>query len=168
MNRVYFLYNMDLLPGDDNEIVRDRAVKFIERLRENNTPTAAQDFVLPEINLEAQTYHKLITWKSKDGSAFYFKASAFHGKAVHNNLSNRRVTEPPLTRDMSVAELYSFILKPLKTEFLCHSQPCERGVKLTSDSCRNKTNYNVQLGLALSADNSRKKCKEITALKESF
>ncbi len=155
-----------MFAGDKNVQVREKAVKFIEQLRENETPTAPQDFILPEINVNASTYYKMITYQTFDnGKSYYFKASKRHGQEVHRNLSNRRVTEPPITRHLSIAELYDFIINPMRTSYLCHSQPCERGVKLTSDSCRTKTGYTTQLGIALQADRARKENKRIEALK---
>ena len=105
----------------------------------------------------------MISYQRKFGK-LYFKASNTHGAEVHRSMANRLVTEAPLTRDLSVADLHGFLIKPLRTDFLCHAQPCERGVKLTSDSCASKAGYTKQLGLALLADKGRKQDTQIRAL----
>lgn len=148
-------------------MVRQKAVEFIVRLRNNNTPTAPQDFVLPELNEAAESYHSMIHYEKIPGGRIAFKAAASHGAAVHRSRMNRLVTEPPLTRTFTENELYSYVLSPMATKFLCHAQPCERGVKLTSDStsgCR-RAGYEKHLGTALMASRSRKEEGEIRALK---
>ena len=116
-----------------------------------NISTAPQDFVLPELNTKAKHYFQLITYERKWGR-WYFKASSSHGQQIKNSLACRLVTEPPLTRNLSEAELHGFLLRPMRTEFLCHAQPCERGVKLTSDICSTKAGYLKHLGIALIAE----------------
>ena len=88
-----------------------------------------------------------------------------HGAAVHRGMQNRLVTESPLTRTMSSADLHGFILQPMRTDYLCHAQPCERGVKLTSDSCSTKVSYLKHLGLALLTDRGRKEKIDVRALR---
>ena len=92
------------------------------------------------------------------------EAAKAHAAEVHRSLANRLVTEPPLTRKLSDAELHGYVLRPLRTEFLCHTQPCERGVKLTSDSCSKKSGYQTQLGIALMAERGRKENPVIRAI----
>jgi hypothetical protein len=101
----------------------------------------------------------------RSGENWYFKAAKTHAADVHRSLANRLVTEPPLTRKLSLAELHGYVLRPLRTEFLCHTQPCERGVKLTTDSCATKGGYQKQLGMALMADRGRKENPVIKAIK---
>ena len=127
-----------------------------------NISTAPQDFVLPELNTKAKHYSLLITYKRKWGR-WYFKASSSHGQQIKNSLACRLVTEPPLTRNLSEAVLHGFLLRPMRTEFLCHAQPCERGVKLTSDSCSTKAGYLKHLGIALIAEMGRKEERTIRA-----
>ena len=127
-----------------------------------NISTAPQDFVLPELNTKAKHYSQLITYERKWGR-WYFKASSSHGQQIKNSLACRLVTEPPLTRNLSEAELHGFLLRPMRTEFLCHAQPCERGVKLTSDSCSTKAGYLKHLGIALIAEMGRKEERTIRA-----
>ena len=156
-----------IISGDENVVVRQKAVEFIVRLRNNNTPTASQDFVLPKLNEAAESYHSMIYYEKIPGGRIAFKAAASHGAAVHRSKMNRLVTEPPLTRPLTETELYSYVVSPMATKFQCHAQPCERGVKLTSDStkgCR-RAGYEKHLGTALMASRSRKEEGEIRALK---
>jgi hypothetical protein len=64
-----------------------------------------------------------------------------------------------------MADIHGFILRPMRTDFLCHAQPCERGVKLTSDSCSTKASYSKQLGIALMADRGRKEETHVRAVR---
>ena len=152
------------ITGDENVLVRRKAVQFIEEIRENDTSRVTQDFVLPEINANAGHYYNMIYFEKKWGKR-YFRAASTHGAAVHRGMQNRLVTEPPLTRTMSSADLHGFILQPMRTDYLCHAQPCERGVKLTSDSCSTKVSYLKHLGLALLTDRGRKEKIDVRALR---
>ena len=73
-----------------------------------------------------------------------------------------RVTPVPLLRKYDDMQLIAFIHDgPLRTPYSCHNQACERAVKLTSDTCQRRYEYEAQLGSALMADKSRKDYPEM-------
>ena len=67
-------------------------------------------FCVPIINLEAKSYHRLI------------------------NLNSQDVTEPPLTKTMSVEDIEGFRASPLRLDNACHNQTVERHIKLVTEA----------------------------------
>ena len=82
----------------------------------------------------------------------YFQPSKVQGRYSENIVSKlARVTEPPVTLDLSLEEIRKFRDVPYNSgsfTYKCHSQPCERMVANTSASVTKKTQYKQQLGRA--------------------
>ena len=91
---------------------------------------------------------------------YHYMPAKFYGKDVRNK--KVRMTIPPLLRKYSRAEIVDFIRKPLTTEYLCHSQPCERGVKTTTEATTSaKMTYELHLGQALMAERCRQELLDV-------
>ena len=123
--------------------------------RELTTPPPTyQHYILPEINYEAKHYMNMVKFHGQ--GPYYFKPANIYGKDVRNKMV--RVTCPPILKQLSREEIVGFIRTPLTTQYLCHSQPCERGVKNTSEAVTGSTakmTHMKQLGQALLAEKCR-------------
>ena len=101
----------------DNENLRSQAVDIIIKCRNsvsNNNGNALRTFIIPEINFQAIDLMSLINWE------------------------NITVTEPPLTRDMSLESLYQCKNTPINLpHYPCHTEAVERMVQLVTTSCKN-------------------------------
>ena len=112
-------------------------------------------FYVPDINLEAKHYTQLVKFLTPHGDYghIYFQPSKVQGRYSEQIVSKlARVTEPPITMNLSLEEVRKFKETPYNSELLtykCHSQPCERMVANTSASVSKKTLYKQQLGRAL-------------------
>ena len=122
-------------------------------------PPTIQPFIVPQIKFAADHYSKLIDVHHDGVGHFYYSPASFYGKETRRR--KVRITVPPLLKNFSRAQIVNFIRHPLKTEYLCHSQPCERGVKNTTEATSRKMNYRLQLGQALMAERCRKERPEV-------
>ena len=122
-------------------------------------PPAFQQFIVPQIKFSAVHYSKMIDIQHDGVGHFYYSPASFYGMDVRRK--KVRITVPPLLRTLSRAQIVDFIRHPLRTDYLCHSQPCERGVKNTTEATSRKMDYKLQLGQALMAERSRKERPEI-------
>ena len=130
-----------------------------EEFRTIKPPPLFQHLILPKINFSATHYSKMINIVHDGVGHFYFIPADFYGVAVRRK--KVRLTVPPLLKKYTRQQIIGFIRKPLCTDFYCHSQPCERGVKTTTEACQSKMKYKLQLGQALMTEKSRKQYPEV-------
>ena len=122
-------------------------------------PPTFQQFIVPKINFDADHYSNLINISHDKYGHFYYTPADFYAASVRR--LKIRLTVPPMLRKYSRSELIDFMRKPLVTDYLCHSQPCERGVKLTTEATSGKMRYELQLGQALMAEQCREEWPDI-------
>lgn len=147
--------------GDKDITVRKRGVKQVlaimtkdEEYRSiGQPPPTFQHFIVPQIKFHADHYSRLIDIQNDDSGHYYYTPASFYGRDVRRK--KVRITVPPLLKKYSRAQIIDFVRRPLITEYLCHSQPCERGVKTTTEATSSKMNYELQLGQALMAERCR-------------
>jgi hypothetical protein len=77
--------------------------------------TVLREFVVPKLNLDANEYFELINWQDTE------------------------ITEPPLTADVPVADIRSFVKSGGQStiefeRFPCHTQAVERCVKIVTEA----------------------------------
>lgn len=87
---------------NDNESTKQFAINEIIKARKN-CQTELRKFIVPKFDLNADCYTNMIDW-------------------------NTRITEPPLTKSMSINELKQNI--EFKFSYPCHTQAVERSVKV--------------------------------------
>lgn len=103
--------------GDENETVREMAVKSILAARRLKIPAKLRKFKLPEINFNAQVYYEMTT-------------------------SNQPLNlEPPVTKGLPKSTLLECIqngnfIRDLIGSIPCHSQAVERSIKLVSETSK--------------------------------
>lgn len=100
--------------GDDRESVRELAYQQILKTRTENAP-GLRTFKVPAFNFNATDYTEMITWK------------------------NCKITEPPLTCNLSDDALKSIVKSGLSAvenirDFPCHTQAVERHIKLVTEA----------------------------------
>ena len=124
-------------------------------------PPTYQQFIVPKIDINAKHYSRMIKINHDGVGHYYYYPATFYGKEVRDK--KVRLTVPPLLRKYSRSEIVDFIRRPYTTDYLCHSQPCERGVKTTSEATSDsgKMSYTLQLGQALMAERCRKERPDI-------
>ena len=122
-------------------------------------PPTFQPFIVPQIKFGVNHYSKMIDVHHDGVGHFYYKPASFYGQDIVRK--KVRLTVPPLLRKYSRAEIVRFIRQPLTTDYLCHSQPCERGVKTTTEATSGKMSYELQLGQALLAERCREERPDI-------
>ena len=153
--------------GDEDKTVRMRGVKQIlaimtkdEEFRSiGKPPPTIQPFIVPRIKFGVNHYSKMIDMHHDGISHFYFSPASFYSQDIVRK--KIRITVPPLLRKYSRAQIIDFIRRPLTTDYLCHSQPCERGVKTTTEATAGKMTYDLQLGQALLAERCREERPDI-------
>ena len=89
-------------------------------------------FCVPKINVEAKVYYRMV------------------------NLNDPGVTEPPVTKRMSIEQIEQFRTKPLRLGHPCHSQSVERHVKLVSEASQTVAGFEKRDGLIRMKIKSRK------------
>lgn len=115
----YFAHPENLLLAmltDDRQHVRELSLRRILKAREVKTKGIRQ-FKLPSLNFDAGDYINLIDWQ------------------------NIKVTEPPITSNISTEDLKQFInssATPMVDfpKFPCHTQAVERCVKLVTEAAK--------------------------------
>ena len=155
--------------GDDDAAVRRQGLKYLHQIMRSdeefrsvgNAPPSYQQYFVPKIDFNAAHYSEMITFQQEGHGHTYYEIADFYGKGVRPR--KQRVTVPPILKNKTRAELIDFLRRPLRTEYLNHSQPCERGVATTSQACCIKLNgqnckqsYEAQLTQALLAERSRR------------
>ena len=100
--------------GDDKESIRELAYQRILKARSENAP-GLRTFKVPALNFNAEHYTEMIPWQ------------------------DYKVTEPPLTYNLSDEALKSIVKSGLGTvqnikDFPCHIQAVERCIKLVTEA----------------------------------
>lgn len=129
MNKViqrnaFFAYPENVLLAmlaDDRKHIRELALRRILQSRVPRYDNQIRDFKVPKLNFDATDYTELIDWQSD------------------------KVTEPPLTKSISEADLRRMIVNIPETieilNFSCHTQAVERHIKMVTEAstlvCRN-------------------------------
>ena len=116
-------------------------------------PPLYQPLIVPDIDFNADHYNKMIKIQHDGVGHYYYAPAKFYGRTVR--AAKVRLTVPPLLRKLTRHEIISFLKKPLITDYICHAQPCERGVSITSEATSSKMTYDLQLGQALMAERCR-------------
>lgn len=144
--------------GDPDYRVRKRAVEMEQRAREKAAAEPERrnyQHILPEMNMSATHYKDMLTIHEEEYTRDWYWPSGKYGTQVQE--VRVRVTPVPLLRKYDDMQLIGFIHEgPLRTPYSCHNQACERAVKLTSDTCQHRADYESQLRCALMADKSRR------------
>ena len=153
--------------GDDDDDVRRIAVNKILNIRgrlpgfqidddfeggsveEDEQPaestknqSVGRRFCVAKINLEANVYYRMV------------------------NLNRQDVTEPPVTKRMSVESIEQFRTKPLRLDHPCHNQSVERHVKLVSEASQTVVGFEKRDGLIRMKIKSRKLMKVFNTKKD--
>ena len=133
-----------------NGSYREKAVEIIKNARcskdtskskrKKKKQKAIRRFVKPKVQFDASDYNELCKTRKKDGVY----------KFIDSKGTWTPVTEPPLTIGLNTTELEAFREIPLTTTYLCHTQPVERNVKLTSEATSTISGRLRQIGEALS------------------
>jgi hypothetical protein len=120
--------------ADSDKDIRINAVNKILQCREKalSEINTVRSFILPEVNFDALNYISMIDW------------------------SKTAFAEPPLTLDMSDAEVRHLLKEPIRLPYPCHTQAVERTVKLVTDSSLKCCGQNNRHGWILNVLKSRK------------
>lgn len=139
--------------------IRKRAVKLVLSISDRDEeyrkigqpPPTYQYFLCPKIEFSAKHYSDMVEITSDGVGHFYYMPAPFYAKSIKDK--KVRVTLPPLIRKFTRIQIIEFIRRPFTTPYYCHSQACERGVKVTSKATESgKMKYELQLGQALMAE----------------
>lgn len=115
----YFAHPENILIGmlaDEREHIRALATKRIAKVRSERSSTSTRQFVIPDINFNADDYIDLIDWQKCE------------------------LTEPPATVSLSRDQLSSLVnmknnVKDLPCyKFPCNTQAVERSIKIVSEA----------------------------------
>ena len=144
--------------------LRQRAVTIIEQIRSREAydrfkatlsssapPPPIRPFQTPVVDFEATSYDKMTqitSFKVKyDGfdapKLFKFKAFAVGSKA--STATWNQLTEPPLTKKLTIDEVRNFIETPFTSEYPCHTQAVEHGVAAVSKAVKQRRTERTQL-----------------------
>ena len=99
--------------NDDSSDIRNLAWRRIKEARDSFKGKSVRSFQIPELDFDAERYIDMISWE------------------------NINITEPPLTRDITVEEINELVHSKQKREFPhlpCHTQAVERCVKLVTEA----------------------------------
>ena len=99
--------------NDDSNDIRELAWRRIKKARDSFRGKSVRAFQIPKLDFDAECYTDMISWENID------------------------ITEPPLTRDITVEEIDGLIDSKEKKEFPhlpCHTQAVERCVKLVTEA----------------------------------
>ena len=122
--------------GDEDREVRRQAVNWVKRARAEFDPTNhPRQFFTPKVDFSATSYTKMVDWDSLP------------------------CTEPPLTSDMTEAELDQVVEKPHKFEaFPNHTQQVEAMVRVVDQTATKRATHEARDGLIHQLMESRKLC----------
>ena len=152
--------------ADDNVVIRKRAVSIIVQIRARESydlykatifgnrapPPSIRPFQTPIIDFTATSYDKMIKLHPikgpYDGSdapqLCRFKVFS-PGSTVKSKAEWNQLTEPPLTKQLTIEEIRNFIDTPLKSEYPCHTQAVEHGVAAVSRAVKQRKTERAQL-----------------------
>ena len=109
--------------ADGDPRIRKEAVKLIRSARQVES-REVRDFVLPSINFNASRYTELIDWNRES------------------------VTQPPLLRDVSDAEIQAIERDPWQApSYPAHTQAVERAVRVVTEASAAVANEEARHGL---------------------
>ena len=118
------------------------------------------------VNFQCDDFYKMATLRQRTQKGFHnapkvveYKVAIIGGaKNGEGKLAFEwvRVTESPLTANLSDDELYQILDSPLKCDYPCHSQSVEHGVALTSQCVKRRRTEQNQLVAIYQAAHSRK------------
>ncbi|KAF0303899.1 hypothetical protein FJT64_024153 [Amphibalanus amphitrite] len=136
------------MTADDNQETRAKAVQLIRAARLRETEDIRL-FRFPAVNFGAERYEDLIDWSSAD------------------------VTQPPLLRDYSEADLDGVVEAPASLpDYPVHTQAVERTVKVVTEACSSLLGEESRHGLitaklrhrrTISAFNSKRDVRLLSA-----
>ena len=108
--------------GDEDQEVRVKAVDWVRRARlEFNPEAPPRQFVPPMVDFSATHYTKMVDWEQVE------------------------CTEPPLTRDMSEADLDEVVEKPYRfPDYPNHTQQVEAAVRVVSDAATKRADHTAR------------------------
>ena len=108
--------------GDEDQEVRVKAVDWVRRARlEFNPEDPPRQFVPPMVDFSATHYTKMVDWEQVE------------------------CTEPPLTRDMSEADLDEVVEKPWRfPDYPNHTQQVEAAVRVVSDAATKRADHTAR------------------------
>ena len=152
------------ISADKEEAKREKAATIIlnTRITERSDPYPTSRrkprlFINPSINMDADDYSEMVTIERPYARGYYYftpsKICNYNSEVKSRPV---RLTEPPITKELADEEIEAFKSTPLKTDFKCHSQSCERGVAMTSQHTSKLSKYLEQLGSALLAEHHKR------------
>jgi len=142
--------------------MRKRAVRIIGAVRSReaydrykdfsrSAPAEIRDFRTPVLSFDAETYATMTplkTFKGKyDGvdAPKLFKFQCFCLNSTVAKATWERVTEPPLTKKLSMDEIRGFIGTPYTCDYPSHTQSVEHGVAAVSRAVKQRRTERTQL-----------------------
>ena len=130
--------------GDKDKEVRREAVNWVKRAREEYDPANhPRQFFTPQVDFCATSYTKMVDWESL------------------------ACTEPPLTRDMSEAELEEVVEKGHRfQDFPNHTQQVEAMVRVVDGAALKRASHEARDSLIHQLLESRKKCPTINTKRD--
>ena len=151
--------------ADNDVALRKRAVIIIEQIRTREAydtykttvfnskapPPSIRPFQTPVIDFKATSYEKMTEIRSfkgrYDGSdapkLFKFRTFSIGSKSSRDTW--RQLTEPPLTKRLTMDEVRHFIDTPFTSGYPCHTQAVEHGVAAVSRAVKRRRTERTQL-----------------------
>ena len=122
--------------GDEDKEVRREAVNWVKRARQEFDPAKhPRQFFPPPVDFTATSYTKMVDWEQMD------------------------CTEPPLTKDMSLAELDEVVEKAHQFEdFPNHTQQVEAAVRVVHDTATRRASHRARDNLIHQLLEGKKHC----------
>lgn len=110
-----------------------------------------REFRIPVINFKADSYVRMAPLKSckgpYDGSDApkLYKFACFSLNSTAEKATWESITEPPLTKDLSMEQIKAFIDTPYVCDYPCHTQSVEHGVAAVSRAVKLRRTERTQL-----------------------
>ena len=132
--------------GDEDKEVRREAVNWVKRARQEFDPANhPRQFFPPTVDFTATSYTKMVDWEQME------------------------CTEPPLTRDMSEAELDEVVEKAYKFEdFPNHTQQVEAAVRVVHDTATRRASHRARDNLIHQLLEGRGKCSKFKTKRDGL
>ena len=125
--------------GDEDREIRRQAVTWVKRARQEFDPAShPRQFLPPQVDFTANNYTKMVDWERQP------------------------CTEPPLTRDMSEAELEETVENGHRFEaFPNHTQQVEAMVRVVDQSATKRATHEARDSLIHQILEARKQCPKV-------
>ena len=132
--------------GDEDKEVRREAVNWVKRARQEFDPANhPRQFFPPTVDFTATSYTKMVDWEQME------------------------CTEPPLTRDMSEAELDEVVEKAYKFEdFPNHTQQVEAAVRVVHETATRRASHRARDNLIHQLLEGRGKCSKFKTKRDGL